>query len=133
MTDSSGSTVGKLTGLSKSDVENIYATAVDFLTTLDYAKAATLFTVLAWIDGGEVEYWVGLGIAQQALGMHAKAIKSLGKACELVVANETLDDRPMRLMSASLQVLGYEKFASRASEVATIASEMQAVPKASEC
>ncbi|WP_124668586.1 hypothetical protein [Burkholderia sp. Bp8986] len=121
---SNGGALHTLVSVSDSDVENMYACAYKLLGAGNAFQAGALFTALTWLDHHEIEYWLGLSIAQRMMGQHAKALASLSNALRCPGSYNPSETRALRLMVSSLTILGNVSVAERA---AGLAAQMESL------
>jgi type III secretion system low calcium response chaperone LcrH/SycD len=76
----SGATMAEARGISKKQVEGLYAVAYQVYQAGDYAKAEAVFATLCLLDHLEKRFWLGLGGARQQLGKHAEAAQAFAMA-----------------------------------------------------
>ncbi|MDR2051358.1 MAG: SycD/LcrH family type III secretion system chaperone [Deltaproteobacteria bacterium] len=75
-----GATLADAKGISKKQLEGLYAAAYQVYQAGDYAKAEAVFATLCLLNHLEKRFWLGLGGARQQLGKHAEATQAFGMA-----------------------------------------------------
>ena len=71
-----GKTLGELKGLTRDQLETIYAMAYSVYSSGDYEKALKIFRFLCFFDHLEKKYWLGLGGCLQMLKEYEQAIEA---------------------------------------------------------
>jgi type III secretion system low calcium response chaperone LcrH/SycD len=84
---SAGGTLKDVRGLSKEDVETIYAIGYNLYNQAQYDKAEPMFQFACFYEHAEPRYWVALGNCRQMTKNYERAIDAYGFGYALDINN----------------------------------------------